>query len=749
MYSFDIFDTLITRSTATPEGIFAFIQKDLIDKDKYKTISKAVRNNFYQLRIMAEKLARYTYQNRQTEDITLQQIYEAMNLRGEMTESQIACLMELECEIEYRESIPIACNISRIKQLLAEGETVILISDMYLPEMQIKSMLKKADPILETLPLFLSGSYKKGKYTGSLYLQVREELKINNWTHFGDHVKVDVETPRKLGISSEQFYFPELLSIEKKVLEGNEDNLWLQKMIGSSRRARLHLGMQKSQNDAWQTGVCAGGIVLFSYVNWILRNCKEKNISRLYFIARDGYVLKKIADLIIHAAGERIETYYIYGSRRAWRIASFGERVNDVMQLIRWSHGNSIKSIRDIADVFQIPVEELERFLSIQIEDDEQTVSYYTKQKIWQELQTNTEFKYFLKEYHAAKRSLVGQYLRQEIDFSDDDFAFVDVSGSGYTQGCLADIIRDFYDKPIRTFFFKLEKVKDVDNCINYCFCPMRLQNGVALEMLCRAPEAQTWGYEKENGKVMPVFLENQEERRAIIQHGFQDYLEGIEAFVKSVCQCGEIFFLEDMKQLANILIYITETPDDVLMRFIGDMPNSVTGREKKVITFAPVLTEEQIKAIYMEGRKDVYPNTALEFSLLRCDKKELEKIDFYKNLPKPTKIAYEFPYELCSGRIVLYGAGKLGQEIYRELRVMRSVSIVQWVDQNAKQCCLEGCRVEVPEVIGAKEYDLILIAVWKNQDAEDIVSKLLKRGIPAEKIVWFDPCKQWKRYFY
>lgn len=160
IYSFDVFDTLITRRTAVPEGIFAIMQSDL-GREEFESIPLPIRNNFYQLRIMAEKLARRSYQNDQIEDVTLEQIYEALAMRGELDAAQRKQLMCLECDIEYRECVPVEKNVARVKRLLSDGETVILISDMYLPKEQIYKMLEKAAPVLADLQMFVSGDCKK------------------------------------------------------------------------------------------------------------------------------------------------------------------------------------------------------------------------------------------------------------------------------------------------------------------------------------------------------------------------------------------------------------------------------------------------------------------------------------------------------------------------------------------------------------------------------------------------------------
>ena len=47
MISFDVFDTLITRSTAVPKGIFAIMQEILQKKNEYYGISEEFAKSFY------------------------------------------------------------------------------------------------------------------------------------------------------------------------------------------------------------------------------------------------------------------------------------------------------------------------------------------------------------------------------------------------------------------------------------------------------------------------------------------------------------------------------------------------------------------------------------------------------------------------------------------------------------------------------------------------------------------------------
>lgn len=54
MYSFDIFDTLITRRTAAPKGIFMLMQGIMRKTGGYPPF---LTENFYELRVGAEELA--------------------------------------------------------------------------------------------------------------------------------------------------------------------------------------------------------------------------------------------------------------------------------------------------------------------------------------------------------------------------------------------------------------------------------------------------------------------------------------------------------------------------------------------------------------------------------------------------------------------------------------------------------------------------------------------------------------------
>ena len=144
MYSFDIFDTLITRCTADPKGIFMLMQERLQEVDEYPSF---VSENFYELRVGAEGLARRYAGEAGKYEVTLDNIYKALATTACISETQQNQLKKLEVETEYNSALGILKNINLLKKLKGRGEQVVLISDMYLSKDIIHHMLCKVDDI--------------------------------------------------------------------------------------------------------------------------------------------------------------------------------------------------------------------------------------------------------------------------------------------------------------------------------------------------------------------------------------------------------------------------------------------------------------------------------------------------------------------------------------------------------------------------------------------------------------------------
>ena len=592
MYSFDIFDTLITRSTADPKGIFMLMQKDMKETEEYDSF---LLSNFYELRTGAENLARRYAESQGKQEVTLDDIYDAMATTACVTEEQQEKLKKLEIEIECNNVLGLSKNIDLLKKLKNEGQHLVLISDMYLSENHIRSMLCHVDSVFRDIPIYVSSEYGKTKGSGELFRLVKkkENTSFSDWIHYGDNEYADIKAAIKLGIQAIYLAQDRLLEYEQP-----QKDYYHQVSVGVSKYIRKSI----QSDTVWEVGCSLGGPILYPYVSWVLEKSMEMGLTRLYFVARDGWILQQIADIMIQVRQYPIKTYYIYGSRKVWRLPSYEGSKEDFDRIVRWSNMDEVHSINDLAEVFQLKTEELKTFLPEDYRDsrgDEKLV-YIQVLNMCQRLMENIDFLKYLVESQAEKRWLVIQYLQQEIDTSDDKFAFVELSGTGLTQICLARIMGNFFEGKIRNFYFKLDSIQKQGQYQFINFYPSSLSRSYMLELLCRAPHGQTEGYIQEQERIVPLL--EQIEGKNIQAYHIEEYRDAVLEYVREMEQIylknrwKKDIRIEITREYLNV---ITMAPPKRVAEYFCHMPFSAGGRTNMMVEFAPEVTKKQLRKIY------------------------------------------------------------------------------------------------------------------------------------------------------
>lgn len=100
----------------------------------------------------------------------------------------------------------------------------------------------------------------------------------------------------------------------------------------------------------------------------------------------------------------------------------------------------------------------------------------------------------------------------------------------------------------------------------------------------------------------------------------------------------------------------------------------------------------------------------------------------------------YPFPNYLLEygSRVVLYGAGNIGQRYYKQIAESRYVEVVSWVDKRFIQLRENGYSVDLPNTIKSIEFDFVFLAVADRLIAQEIISELENMGIVRSRIVWY-----------
>lgn len=105
------------------------------------------------------------------------------------------------------------------------------------------------------------------------------------------------------------------------------------------------------------------------------------------------------------------------------------------------------------------------------------------------------------------------------------------------------------------------------------------------------------------------------------------------------------------------------------------------------------------------------------------------------------SKKSWAFPLELVpdSSRIVLYGAGDAGQDIYKQFMQNNRYEVVGWVDINYKKYEEQGLPVSNVENINIWNYDYVIIAILDKTVADKVRGQLQERGVEEQQMIWAD----------
>ena len=444
LYSFDIFDTLIARTTLQPEGVFQYVQEKI--NQSGLGFPAYLTRNYVEARRCCEQNCReyvvksvFKRDNDHTE-IDFPMIFDRMADVYGITPEQGETLMKWELECEYNVSVPIKENIDRVKSLLANGETVVLISDMYLSREFVTKLLAKADPVLTTVPLFLSSDIGYQKTKKTLYFHVFHsfDYRFDRWIHTGDNELADVTVPSSLGIDAQLYtggIAPSFHADELREAVGSYDAYQIGRLIS-------RFDARKDISDEARFAYCYASLFFVPYVSWAIDDALANGVKCLYFISRDGYHLKRIADAIIKQRKLPIKSKYIYGSRKAWRIPS---QVHEIDEDFYTDHGN-FNGIRDFVEFLDAAAIDEETFLKMFPELARFSENHHFEvgdnTQIRNMMRDSQEYTDYLLAEAAKRRVIVLDYLKQEIDFSEK-FAFVEFWGRGYTQTCLSNLLRE------------------------------------------------------------------------------------------------------------------------------------------------------------------------------------------------------------------------------------------------------------------------------------------------------------------
>jgi predicted HAD superfamily hydrolase len=524
-YSFDIFDTCLVRIWAKPSDLFWELGHQL----SQESLIKISPSEWQLLRIKAELLAREALSYG---EVTIEEIYKEFDALLGWSSHEMTYAAQKELDLELKSLRVIPSVIKRINTLRSEKSKILYISDMYLSEENIRSILREKGIYRSEDTIYVSSRWKLTKSTGKLfqYCLDQESIAPSNLTHLGDNHHSDVAVAKKLGIASELFDESHLNRYENILADGNDLPIKFRSLLaGISRLTRLHApSLDPTKKTIWDTSSSVIAPALFGFVYWCLTEAQKQGIQRLYFVARDGQILQQIAKVICENWGLDIDCRYLYGSRQAWHfpaILQLGEMELDwifdptnFLSVSAVCNRVNLKptQILDSLELFGFKEENWETNLT----PDEQV---HLKQVFAQESVINL----ILRIAETYRNKAVG-YFRQEGIADPVRFAIVDIGWHGRLQCSFSKLLSSaglYPNEGLTGFYFALSKriqVSPTDKLHAYFSDPSctssrddLCQFRALFELFMTADHGGTMKFEFSDGKYFPV-LRYQENIKAI-----------------------------------------------------------------------------------------------------------------------------------------------------------------------------------------------------------------------------------------
>ena len=538
LYSFDIFDTCLTRLVARPADAFWVLGEKMLAHAGNAKPTPDELTDFRLERMRAEREARAKKPNGEVVLADIYAEFDWLERRGLSREWG----MQAEIEMEHELLRPIAAARTRIRRARESGARVIFISDMYLPGKILSAWLVEHGMARPEEPVYVSGEVDKSKKTGELFRWVaeREGLDFRRWRHVGDHPVSDLETPRRLGIQAEQWCPAELTPYEERAYGALGDVVAASRLAGTMRCVRIGGGQESApekdtngdkhadgdtqeSSDERLAAVRSmaaniGAPLLVAFVLFVLRRAREAGVQRLYFLSRRGELPLKIARVFQEDFPE-IELRYLYSSRRAWRPASHGRWCREL-----WD---------DLVDPqFPMDLQELLNMLGLGntgIADG--FLAHFSRED-----DTEAMFAWLSRPAAVAainqslieERKLVLAYLDQEGLWERDRIGMVDDGWSGKVQRDLNWLLKSREEAPdLQGFFFGLsqERLPQKECGLQHVFLdydregavpgsPVRLliwRHLIPEDLfMCSAGE-RCVGYSQTGKRIEPIFVEQPE----------------------------------------------------------------------------------------------------------------------------------------------------------------------------------------------------------------------------------------------
>lgn len=523
--SFDVFDTLLIRKIDPPEEVKKIISSLASE------ILPISPNEYLSLRDTAELQLRNNAKNMGFDtECSIEGIIEYMLKENGWERSLKDRLLSIELQVEKSHIAPLP-GMKPILAKLKDGYKIIAASDTYLPMWMIKELLQQAGlaDLIDTI--YCSCDYKLNKGSGRLFKKIAdsEGIDMSGLLHIGDNFLSDYFVPRTTGCHAILLY--EKWNLERRgnlrLLRAKEkcSTFWK----GYSFAYHLLSIERPAYNDESESylwGKTIVGPLLTNFIHILTSEIRGQELERVFFIARDGFLLKKLYALFSRELyeGNLPEPEYMFISRYTSFIASIKSPGEREIAFATW--GSNIKVIDALRRLGVQNIDLIKSILEKHGVDAESIPAYEELCELLRLLCSDPSFLEHIQNVSQSMRGLLREYLRQ-INFfcRGKRVALVDIGWTGTIQDSIEYTFQEMPEMPVvigyylgvnPPIFGSSERKKGLIYDYRQ-FSPEEMTVSLfreALEFSCRAFHGTTIGYKKLSSNcIIPLLKDNSEDR--------------------------------------------------------------------------------------------------------------------------------------------------------------------------------------------------------------------------------------------
>lgn len=595
--SFDIFDTVLTRSVCHPEVVFIYAAR--MAKDHLPSACPPVQ--FAHVRKRAEVRARHWY----GESTTLNRIYNELQKSLGLSTQATEQLKAAELAVEQRVLYPVPSVQPALQSLRERGVNLAFTSDMYLPAAFLRKRLIEHDLWRAEDRLFVSCAHGVQKGGGRLFEPVLQEMQCDahDAIHIGNSEYADVKGARTAGLQAIHFDDGNPNRYEQILADHAPKTAGLTGcMAGASRYARLHTEVHSDREKALRdVAASVMAPVLTGFVLWILDRVRDQRLKRLYFTSRDGHALIPIARQLANALEVDCTFKYLYLSRAA--LLPVNPDSDTLSRMLQFEEAGG----EEVLARYGLNVEDVLPHLPDE-SASQQIRSRPLTEKGRQLITTVlTQLRNSSKAVPVVDqgRDLLKRYLIQEGLSETGRFGFVDIGWKGSIHSLLSDFLQDeaLRTRPLPAFLFGLSSSQQphVAHRTAYFFDEYRklgyrnlLQPRTAIftlmEAFCTADHGTVSGYRMDGDSVVPILEPTWPAR--VSSWGLPIVRRTLDAFVDALTRYPEgLSCRPDVRDVsAELLQSFWHDPTSAEATAWGSFPRELgQGNERCIKPLAPI----------------------------------------------------------------------------------------------------------------------------------------------------------------